>query len=103
MSTTTWKAVPDSNYLIPIGSSESLANIINCLLECCLFHINSIPNGYDKMLDLVFVSDSFEFSVFRHTPVANPDDQYHPSLEIKIFQHPFRQANTLTQTPFQYN
>ena len=50
------------------------------------------------MLDLVFVSDSSEFSVFRHMPVANPEDKYHPTLEIIFFHHPFRQANTLTQT-----
>ena len=38
-SHTSWKAVPDSNYLIPIGSSESAANIIDCLLESCLFKL----------------------------------------------------------------
>ena len=60
-----WKSVRDSNYLIPIGPSESLANIINCLLECRLFEINSISNGYDKILDLMFVNDSSKFSVIR--------------------------------------
>ena len=51
------------------------------------------------MLDLVFDSDSSEFSVIRHTPVANPVDKYHPTLEINFFHHPFHQANILTQTP----
>ena len=85
MSHTSWKAVPDSTYLIPIGSPESLANIIHCLLECSLFQINSIPNRYDKMLDLVFVRESAEFSVIRHTLVANPEDKYHPTLDINSF------------------
>ena len=31
--------------------------------------------------------------------VANPEDKYHPTLEINFFHHSFRQANTLTQTP----
>ena len=78
---------------------QTLAKIINCLLDFCLFQINSIPNEYDKMLDLVFVRDSFEFSVIRHTPVGNPEDKYHPTLEINFFHRPFCQANTSTQTP----
>ena len=51
------------------------------------------------MLDLVSVSDSPDFSAIRHTLVANPEDKYHPTLEINFFHHPFHQANTLTQTP----
>ena len=31
--------------------------------------------------------------------VANPEDKYHPTLEINFLNHPFRQANTLTQAP----
>ena len=50
------------------------------------------------MLDLVFVSDSSEISIIRHTPVANPEVKYHPTLEINYFHHPFRRASTLTQT-----
>ena len=49
------------------------------------------------MLDLVFVSDSSELSVIRHTAVANPEDKYHPTLAINFFHHPYRQLNTLIQ------
>ena len=46
----------------------------------------------------MFVVDSSELSVIRHTPVGNPEDKYYPTLEINFFHHPFRQANTSTQT-----
>ena len=81
MSHTSWKAVPDSNYLTPIGSSETSANIINCLFESCVSQINSISNGFDKMLNLVFVSDSSEFSVIRCMPIADPEDQHYRHLK----------------------
>lgn len=80
-----WHGTPDSNYLIPARSTDSSAVFINGLSENCLFQVNSIANVLGRILDLVFVNEPADFSIVRQTPISNPEDIYHPTLEITCF------------------
>lgn len=82
MPSVSWQDSSDTNYLIPSHSSDSSAEFINGLFDNCLFQVNSIRNELGRMLDLIFVNEPADFSILHHTPISNPEDIYHPTVEI---------------------
>ena len=81
----TWFKNPDSCFQIPSSRSESSIEFIDSIADLGLFQINSIPNTFGKLLDLVFVDQPEDFNISRLKPLLTPEDNYHPTLEINLY------------------
>lgn len=77
--TISWHKEPDSNCLNPLNSNNVF---LNGLSDGGLFQINNTTNMFGKLLDLIFVTEPAEYFTTRISPLSNPEDRYHPTLEI---------------------
>lgn len=77
-----WQCQPDYANLVPTKTNIWADDFLNGLSDQCLFQMNGVFNKYNKLLDLVFVDDPNECFIKRTLPITNPEDCYHPTIEI---------------------
>ena len=84
----TWTLDPDDMMLVPTNVSSTIEKIvIDSFLSNNLLQINNITNFFGKFLDLVFLSDDFDFSVNQvKFPLARNDLHHFPiCITIKLY------------------
>ncbi|XP_075162980.1 uncharacterized protein LOC142235603 [Haematobia irritans] len=77
--------LPDTEALTPLttsGGSEWVTTFLDIFLDDGLCQINGVLNFFGKILDLVFVGDSYNFDLSRCDPVSYPEDRYHPAFSL---------------------
>lgn len=84
LPTISWNQSLDSNNLEPIVVNGCVNECIESLLSYGLCQVNHIYNPYGRLLDLIFVNQPSEVSLFSSIPVAYPEDRYHPTIELQI-------------------
>lgn len=86
-----WNYPPDTPNLVPLKSNDFL----NDLADLCLFQMNGVYNVNGKLLDLVFVNEPNDCTITRSSPVTNPEDRHHPTIEISCPFPIVREPKTL--------
>lgn len=80
----TWNQPDNSNILVPVMVNNCVNVCIESLLCHGLFQVNNVYNFLGKLLDLVFVNQPSEISLNSSAPVTNPEDRFHPTIDLRI-------------------
>lgn len=73
-------------------SSPFKTYFIDKILSLNLLQTNRFGNNLDKILDLIFFNENFNFSLYKCLVPISPSDMHHVALVLKLEFYAFREA-----------